>query len=155
MFQESLPVSLLIVLPVWGCRTLGGKKRYKYTILGESAVGCVGSPSFQGAEPWVSGQQLYVQTLLKQSRIKRVLDSSPGREFLPLLGRPSFRSFPGCLLLTSMAFLLPHRNTSLYISLLSSCRPEVISHQLSTHCPFYSAHHQTIPDPLSESSSII
>lgn len=81
MLQESLPVSLWIVLPVWDCRTLGGKKRYKYTILGESIVGCVGSPSFPGAEPWVSEQQLYVQMLLKQSRIKRVLDSSPGREF--------------------------------------------------------------------------
>lgn len=155
MFQESLPMSLWIVLPVWGCRTLGGKKRYKHTILGGSAMECVGSPSFPGAEPWVSGQQLYVQMLPKQRRTKRVLDSSPGREFLPLLGRSSFRSFSGCLLLTSMAFLLPHRYPSLRISLLSSCRPKVIFHQLSTHCPFYSAHHQTIPDPLSEISSII
>lgn len=44
MFQESLPMSLWIVLPVWGCRTLGGKKRYKHTLRLEGAQWSVWAP---------------------------------------------------------------------------------------------------------------
>lgn len=142
MFWAFLPVRLWLDLPVWGCRALGGRKGYKHAAHpGAEHNGMCGLPSFPGANWWVSRQQLYFQCCLSRVGPREGWTSAQGGNFNLSWGSPHSRSFPNCFLLTSMAFLMPHRYTSLSISLFSSWRPGVISHQLGTCCLLYSVHH--------------